>query len=197
MNTLWAIAILAGSLTHAEGNGAPAGEQVPVCIESISSTIISVTLAQGIVSRMFADTGVQFDWRNARSCAPVMEQAILVSFSLQTRDNDHPGALAYSQPFEGHHIRIYYDRVRRMLPSGNFEILLAHVLAHEIGHMLEGTDRHSAAGVMKARWGDQDYALMSRSPLRFTEADIRLIQLGVRYRRAWLAAAGNGVMARR
>ena len=30
--------------------------------------------------------------------------------------------------------------------------LLGHVLAHEIGHVLQGVARHSATGVMKGRW---------------------------------------------
>jgi hypothetical protein len=39
------------------------------------------------------------------------------------------------------------------LPNG----LLCHVIVHEITHVLENIDRHSAEGIMKAHWSDRDY----------------------------------------
>jgi hypothetical protein len=56
------------------------------------------------------------------------------------------------------------------------------VLVHEIGHILQGTDQHSANGVMKRRWDLSDYRLMARHPLPFTEFDIQLIRLGLNAR---------------
>ena len=42
-------------------------------------------------------------------------------------------------------------------------MLLAHVLVHEITHVLEGVDRHTGQGVMKARWTEDDLALMAQT----------------------------------
>ena len=58
-------------------------------------------------------------------------------------------------------------------------MLLAHVLAHEISHILQGTDQHSARGVMKALWDINDYLRMARHPLPFTDLDIQLIYRGL------------------
>ena len=55
---------------------------------------------------------------------------------------------------------------------------LAHVLVHEITHILQASDRHSDSGVMKARWIAQDYEAMARKPLRFTSEDLDLIHRG-------------------
>jgi hypothetical protein len=41
-------------------------------------------------------------------------------------------------------------------PSDYRDALLGYVLAHEIGHVLEGLVRHSGAGVMKASWNRAD-----------------------------------------
>jgi hypothetical protein len=60
------------------------------------------------------------------------------------------------------------------------------VLAHEITHILQGISRHSASGVMKARWTINDFAGMSIHPLRFEEEDVDLIYEGLA-RRARLA----------
>jgi hypothetical protein len=46
-------------------------------------------------------------------------------------------------------------------------LLLRPLPVHEITHVLEGIDRHSATGIMKDRWDDNDYAEMRRKPLRF------------------------------
>jgi hypothetical protein len=46
-------------------------------------------------------------------------------------------------------IRVLYDRVQAMVSPAHEPHLLAYVLAHEIVHILEGTGRHSATGIMK------------------------------------------------
>jgi hypothetical protein len=58
-------------------------------------------------------------------------------------------------------------------------VVLGHVLVHEITHILQGIDRHSETGVMKARWTAQDYSKMTWEPLPFTPEDIDLIQRGL------------------
>jgi hypothetical protein len=41
-------------------------------------------------------------------------------------------------------------------PETGVGMVLGHILAHEIGHILLGSERHSAAGVMKPKWGPRD-----------------------------------------
>jgi hypothetical protein len=67
--------------------------------------------------------------------------------------------------------------------------LLAHVLVHEITHVLEGISRHSATGIMKDRWDDNDYSEMRRKPLRFAQEDVNLIYDGLKARQARVATA--------
>src|SRR5262249_9037943 len=59
--------------------------------------------------------------------------------------------------------------------------LLAHVLAHEIGHVLQRNNAHSESGVMKAHWTADDLGSMARRPLEFSEVDRQSIRatLGV------------------
>jgi hypothetical protein len=64
--------------------------------------------------------------------------------------------------------------------------LLGHVLAHEIGHILQGVERHSSTGLMKERWDYRDYVEMQRQPLRFTAEDLLLIQQGLKNRASGL-----------
>ena len=55
----------------------------------------------------------------------------------------------------------------------------AHVLVHEITHLLQGIDRHSDTGVMKAHWTGRDFVDMRSSPLPFTGYDVDLIYAGL------------------
>jgi hypothetical protein len=65
---------------------------------------------------------------------------------------------------------------------------LAHVMVHEIGHVLEQMQRHSENGVMKARWSAADIKRMERDPLPFAPEDVESIREGL-LRRATHAAA--------
>jgi hypothetical protein len=57
--------------------------------------------------------------------------------------------------------------------------VLAHVMVHEITHILQGVSRHSESGIMKARWTNNDYQEMMFQPLPFAPEDVKLVQLGL------------------
>jgi hypothetical protein len=101
-----------------------------------------------------------------------------------TPRNFHPGALAYAEPYagqsEGVHIRVFFDRVENVAGSSSMvPILLAHVLVHEITHILQDSDHHSEEGVTKKRYTAADLYHMSFRPLPFSQLDIDLIRRGM------------------
>jgi hypothetical protein len=139
-----------------------------------------------LVSAIFASIGVTIAWREADMC-PVQLRAIRVRASY-----DPPGirkfkTLAFAQPYEGT-IVVFPNRVQELNRRGG-PSLLAHVLVHEITHVLEGISRHSATGIMKDRWDDNDYSEMRRKPLRFAQEDVNLIYDGLKARQARVATA--------
>ena len=56
---------------------------------------------------------------------------------------------------------------------------MGHVLAHEITHVLQGTNFHAVSGVMKAVWESGECRRMTVHPLMFTATDILLIRHGL------------------
>jgi hypothetical protein len=64
-------------------------------------------------------------------------------------------------------------------PPSLAPVLLAHVMVHEVTHVLQGMDHHSDTGVMKARWTSDDYKKMLWDPLPFTDYDATLVRLGL------------------
>jgi hypothetical protein len=162
---------------------------VIVCIDSDPHIPVG-TLP--LASEMFARIGVRIDWRE-RFC-PVGVGAIVASYN--SSDKQMPDALGFAAPYEGkNHIVVFYDRVHdhanELNPDRGLRLLLAHVLVHEITHVLEGISRHSPTGIMKARWDRHDYFAMSRKPLPFAQEDIDLIYHGLKPRQARLATAAT------
>ena len=137
-------------------------------------------LARDLADKMFATAGVRIVWSVGSPSAEKIaeEQPIVIRFASNTPASDHPGALAFAVPYEGVHIKIFYDRVRMGNPRAT-QVVLAHVLVHEMTHILQGIDRHSESGIMKAQWTTQDYTAMAWQPLSFTSDDIDLIHSGL------------------
>jgi len=172
------------------------GEKIQVYVNGGNIAANVLFPAEGTASRMLATAGVQIDWRRGvpHSGERTREQAdFVVEFSEHTSPDYHPGAMAYTQPYEGVHIVVFYDRMQNF-PGRLLPVLLAHVLVHELTHLLEAVEHHSATGIMKAHWDGRDYGQMLRAPLPFAPEDIEMIQRGIAAREA-RARSGSHVTA--
>jgi hypothetical protein len=132
-------------------------------------------------SSILERAGVKVQW--AKSGDRTAGVAVRVVLAETTPEELMPGALAVAYPYSGcrKSIRVFADRVRQMA-GGRFReetALLGYVLAHEIAHVLQGVDRHSDAGVMKAGWSHADRTAIYTGRLDFEEEDVRLMRLGL------------------
>jgi hypothetical protein len=140
--------------------------------------------ARLIASKVYAEIGVKLQWHDdPRDCASPRD-AIVITLSRETPADLHPGALAYAAPFERTHIVLFHDRVMAATTQQMLPTLVAYVLVHEIGHILQGVARHSEGGIMKARWERADFEEMRRGSLRFNNIDLILIHDGLAKRSA-------------
>jgi hypothetical protein len=176
------MAVLAGVAAQASELGQSAVGTVAVCMESGAIRPEVAMRAEETASKMFSGIGVKLDWRSG---CPA--EGLRISFSQDTPAKRLPHALAYALPYEGTHIVIFYDRVQRAVRPADVACLLAHVLVHEITHILQGIQRHSDQGVMKAAWDGSDYVAMTWQPLVFASEDINLIHRGLAGRAAQAA----------
>jgi hypothetical protein len=182
-----AVTMLVATLgVAAQVNAADSTEyKMSVCVAN-DIGFSALSLAQKTASRMFAKAGVTIDWRPGLAGCPA--QGISISLSGQVPADLPLHALAYALPYEGSHIVIFYDRLREIASPPQISFLLAHVLVHEVTHILQGIPRHSDRGVMKATWGGADYKAMTWKPLPFTPEDIELIHRGLAARAARAAS---------
>ena len=165
--------------------GGEAQRKVTVCVSDVTAyEVHEVIRARETASEMFAAIAVKLDWR----CPKSGQGTIVISLNMDTPANRKPGELAHTSPKEGTHIVICSDCVREVRPN-KFSLVLAHVMVHEVAHILQGISRHSTSGVMKARWDSDDFLQMAWAPLPFTDVDIDLIQRGLDAREARLTSA--------
>ena len=80
---------------------------------------------------------------------------------------------------------IYADRTRELADRREFEMILGHVVAHELGHLLLGKNAHSPAGIMQARWRYQELRFSRQAAMLFLPREAKRIRANVR------ARAGN------
>jgi len=181
---LAAMLVMAGASLSAGQGAALQKATVTVCVESDPHVLMGVRPS---ASAMFASIGVGIDWREMDSC-PAGVGAIQVRLSHDSTRvrGSSTEALAFAQPYEGR-IVVFLDRVAELNRNKGLSVL-ASVLVHEITHVLEGIDRHSATGIMKAHWNDHDYFEMRRKPLVFAQEDVNLIYDGLKVPR--VASAG-------
>src|SRR5262249_36127156 len=138
---------------------------------------------KGMVSGIFAGIGVKLQWQvDPHNCTRV-KQGIVITFRERTRDVNS-SALARAYPYDGVHVVIFLDAVREAALRDGVPVLLAHVMVHEMSHVLQGLDQHSSQGIMKAKWTSQDMVDMRRQSLTFASEDIERIRDGLRQRAA-------------
>jgi hypothetical protein len=182
------ISLLSTAASLAAQNTVPV---VEVIVPPVNSPSMGRALyrAKGIATDIFSQIGVQVRWglQNSKPRGRPKEprhRTILVEFSWNTPENLRPRAMALSHPYpvDGANITLFMDRLEPMSGPNptTTAALLGHVLAHEMGHVLQGTEHHSATGVLKAQWSLAEIKNMASQPLRFTDYDATLILDGIR-----------------
>jgi len=166
--------------------GIPVADTI-VCLEGWGIARAGVLpLAKRQAASILSTAGIRIDWCEASSTGcPAQQGAIVirVRFEGRTPEEYRTGALAEAFPYmpAGGAIKILYDRVASIAPRSHDKqaIILGHILAHEVTHVLQMSDGHSETGVMKAHWNADDYMAMLWKPLEFESGQAARIQQGL------------------
>lgn len=139
--------------------------------------------AQDEASRVLGRSGIEAAWvscsvpgvehQNAQECRSA-PGALVLRILPQAMANNLPfsnDAFAYaavsSDQRPSIHASVFFHRVEALANQLGFarSTLLGYVMAHEIGHLLLGTNSHSPRGIMRAHWTEKE--LLSASAGRF------------------------------
>jgi hypothetical protein len=65
---------------------------------------------------------------------------------------------------------VFYDRAMELHTNWNVGMaeILGSVMVHELGHLLIGSNAHSGAGIMQARWQGEELRRLARGNLGFS-----------------------------
>jgi len=165
---------------------------VYVEIERVASSVLLP--AEATATRMFAGIGVRVQWANhppgrraepARGgCAPKPPKEIVIHMASERAASVSRDAFADALPYasDGARVTVFYAELRQAFGAQPRleSTVLAHVLVHEITHVLQGIVRHSSTGVMRAHWNSTEYGGLVMRPMEFADDDAELIQLGLR-----------------
>lgn len=141
----------------------------------------AVVRARASAIQMFATAGIRLEWCETAHRCTNWDGRFVVTLKETAPRHLPAGARASARVFQGRDIEIYVDRMAN-LPRALAPAIWAHVLVHEITHLLQGCDHHSPTGIMKARWDTRDQLAMPSTPLPFTSYDLLLIRSGLNKR---------------
>ena len=96
-------------------------------------------------------------------------------------DGEHGGQFGYSLPSaKGHGIiaGVFLERTTQMARSLGLDahVVLGHTMAHEIGHLLLGSNSHAKKGIMRPKWGKREVHLAKTGGFGFTDDQAERMQ---------------------
>jgi hypothetical protein len=102
--------------------------------------------------------------RIARGCSPQMNNVWR-----------SPLAQSFADRRGGTYATVFLAPVQEQAADNDvpLQTVLAYATAHEIGHLLLGSQSHSPRGLMKARWDKGDFRDIGQNRLHFTSAQVR------------------------
>jgi hypothetical protein len=76
------------------------------------------------------------------------------------------------------HALVAYSRVQQLAAGGQADpsTILGDAVAHEVGHLLLGSVKHTPTGLMAGHWSDQDLGFAKFQLLRFTPQEVAAIR---------------------
>jgi len=179
------VSVLFGSLPVLVAGGQGALIQLRVSVFN-SSPISSSTIerAEGEAGRVLREVGVEVFWLN---CPQEMSQEASLGRCSEVSFPSHlhlsilrasrglkattVGISFTAEDGRGCYADLFYEPIQQLQDETHASpsVILGHAMAHELGHLLLGTNSHSPSGLMRAHWTRDDLANASKGNLRFSK----------------------------
>jgi hypothetical protein len=142
-----------------------------------------LTQAERQAAKIFDRAGMDVTWLNcSRSQSSPAEDdcnrfewfghlALRIRPHSTRSQNEVFGVAFLSTEGTGRYSDVFYDRATELHADWNVGLadILGSVMAHELGHLLLGSNAHSSTGIMRAHWQGEELHRLARGSLGFTD----------------------------
>lgn len=135
--------------------------------------------AEREAGRLFDAAGIEIQWLNCGEtdeCRRILgpnEFVLHIVARGRTRSDFVFGEAFLGEDGRGQYSDVFFERLRQAQGDVNLALLLGAVSAHELGHLLLGSNSHSRIGIMEPRWGQQNLRNVGMGRLVFTPEQAR------------------------
>lgn len=146
----------------------------------------TVRAAEKMAAKIYDQVGVSIAWRNCRTQAePELERCeaatdhrqLVLNIEHQPRTlvADAFGVAFLGDDGWGMFCDVFYDRVLELHRGGRARdaTILGMVMAHELGHLLLGSNSHSDTGIMRPKWQSEDFLTPDFGVTKFNRQQVQ------------------------
>lgn len=182
--------VLSATLTHAQdaGTASQARAAVRVRLSDMAQVSPRVRDAAIDVATQALSSAVQVSWRDRAGADARQPGELIIRLLRSSESTPRPMRFALGEAVidvstgVGVFATIYVDRVEQMaeISKSNVAVLLGRAVAHELGHLLLGTNDHGAGGLMRANWTPENVRRNQIGDWQLTNDDVETIQKRLR-----------------
>lgn len=163
--------------------------------------------AEGRAAKIFGQVGLNVNWldcspANTTGCAVSLETGGLVHLVLRITPDaavstgDHVFGVAYLAPDgTGQYGDVFWQRAMDLQTNSKVDLaaILGSVMAHEIGHLLLGSNAHAISGIMQAHWERDELRRIGMGSLFFLPGQGKRMRARVTHGEELLHAERKGL----
>ena len=185
MNNVWRLTLaglflgLAGAASAGADAASPDAAMPRVGVRVINRAAVAPDTwdrAQVDISRIFRRAGIDLTWLATDAATTDPELFLVFTTTVLRTKAFSADSLGVARPQSGADPLVAYLFIRQITDVARAEeqpvsSVLAHVSAHELGHLLLATSSHSTRGLMQGRWDRETLLVASQGRLLFTAAE--------------------------
>lgn len=151
--------------------------------------------AELVAATILGRAGISVDWENcsekrmpAHACDNPQQESY-VSLRVTPKPINSAVASIFGVAFlsaegKGRYVDVFYSRILQLENNNRISLpaVLGCVMAHELGHLLLGSNAHSMIGIMRRQWQAAELNQVQQGALLFTIEQARKMQQRMSYR---------------
>ena len=184
--------LIAGLPVFASGSSGSGGGAPILSVRVYNNALVArdtLSFAEEETSRVFLQAGIAITWIHCGpdeqphpACNEPLSPSVLIMRLFRGAKLARRGLYSFCCGFAirpqnglgGTYATIFYDCAQEIARGTHLpeDVVLGHLLAHEIGHLMLSSPTHAQSGIMRDRLNGKDWQLAARGLLLFTEEQI-------------------------